>query len=162
MLSPSTPKTISYVGYNSHDGYAGQVKRYRPGAKEGIELIPDDTVHFLTGVAIDQHGALLVANELGGAIDVFTAKRQPPSRVIKTGQAHPFMFAFDRHENVIYVSDPCFSGGSVLRLTSSSCNGAGRPNTVVAIAYPSGKRLWTLRAKNLTPMGVAIRPNAAF
>lgn len=152
-----------YVGYNSHGSYAGQVKRYAPGAKKGVNLIPNNFVHFLTGVAVDQHGALLVANEVGGAIDVFTAKGKPPSRVIHTGQAHPFAFTFDRHENKMYVSDPCFgSGGRVVPSSSSACSGGGRPNTVVALDYPSGKRLWTLRAKNLTPMGVAIRPNPPF
>ena len=66
---------------------------------------------FLTDIAVDSHGALLVANGHDGAIDVFTGKGQPPSRVIKTGQAHPFMFAFDQPENKIYVTYPCQPGG---------------------------------------------------
>jgi DNA-binding beta-propeller fold protein YncE len=154
-------KNNIYVGYNSVGSYAGQVKRYRPGAKDGVNLLPPNTVYFATGVAVDEHGALLVADEKGGAIDVFTAKDQPPSRVIRTGQAHPFMFTFDRREDTIYVSDSCFDGG-VAPLSSSGCAGRGRPNTVVALDYTSGKRLWTLRERDLRPMGVAVTPSAPF
>ena len=52
-------KNNLYVGYNSVGSYAGQVKRYRPGAKDGVDLIPPNTVHFLTSVAVDEHGAVL-------------------------------------------------------------------------------------------------------
>lgn len=110
---------------------------------------------------MDENGALLVANSEGGAIDVFTGKDQPPSRIIKTGQSHPFMFAFDRRENTIYVSNPCFIPG-VKPLSSSGCSGPGRPDTVVALDYASGKRLWTFRERDLRPMGLAVTPNAPF
>jgi hypothetical protein len=154
-------KNNLYVGYNSVGSYAGQVKRYRPGAKDGVDLILPNTVHFLTSVAVDEHGALLVANEVGGAIDVFTGKDQPPSRVIKTGQSHPFMFAFDRRENTIYVTNPCV--GSPRPLTSSYCPPSGLPNTVAAIDYSSGKQLWTLSVKvGWVPGGVAVEPTAPF
>ena len=150
-----------YVGYNWNGSYAGQVKRYRPGAKDGVNLLPPNTVYFVSGVAVDEHGALLVANSEGGEIDVFTGKNKPPSRVIKTGQSHPFMFAFDQRENRIYVSDPCFIPG-VKPLSSSGCSGPGRPDTVVALDYASGKRLWTFRERDLRPMGLAVTPSAPF
>ena len=67
-------KNNLYVGYSSVGSYAGQVERYRPGAKDGVDLIPPNTVHFLTSVAVDEHGAGLVAIEVGGAIDVSWAK----------------------------------------------------------------------------------------
>jgi hypothetical protein len=51
-------KNNIYVGYNSVGSYAGQVKRYRPGAKDGVNLLPPNTVYFATGVAVDEHGAL--------------------------------------------------------------------------------------------------------
>jgi hypothetical protein len=150
-----------YVGYNSTGIYRGQVKRYRPGAKDGVNLLPSNTIFFVSGIALDEHGALLVANDSGGTIDVFTGKDQPPSRVIKTGQSHPFMFAFDRREKTIYVSNPCFIPG-VKPLSSSGCSGPGRPDTVVALDYASGKRLWTLRERDLRPMGLAVTPSAPF
>src|SRR5580692_9231081 len=154
-------KNNLYVGYNSIGSYAGQVKKYRPGAKDGVDLIPPNTVHFLTSVAVNEHGALLVANEVGGAIDVFTGKDEPPSRVIKTGQSHPFMFAFDGRENTIYVTNPCV--GSPRPLTSSYCPPSGLPNTVAAIDYSSGKQLWTLSVKvGWVPAGVAVEPTAPF
>jgi DNA-binding beta-propeller fold protein YncE len=154
-------KNNLYVGYNSVGSYAGQVKRYRPGAKDGVNLLPPNTVHFLTSVAVDEHGALLVANEVGGAIDVFTGKDEPPSRVIKTGQSHPFMFAFNRRENTIYVTNPCV--GSPRPLTSAYCPPSGLPNTVAAIDYASGKPLWTIKVKvGWVPAGVAVAPSAPF
>jgi hypothetical protein len=155
-------KNNLYVGYNSEGSYASQVKRYRPGAKDGVNLLPPNTVYFDTSVAVDDQGALLVANSAGGVIDVFKGEDQPPSRVIKTGQAHPFMFAFDQREDRIYVSDSCFDG-SVKPLSSSGCVARrGRPNTVVALDYASGKRLWTLRAPDWRPMGLAVTPTAPF
>jgi sugar lactone lactonase YvrE len=149
-----------YVGYNSGHHYIGQVKRYHPGAKEGEKLLPDDTVYFITGIVLDDRGALLVANGPGGVIDVFTAKGKPPSRKIKTGQSRPFMFALDKRENEIYVTYPWVSGGAQ---ESSTCSGCGKkPNTVVALDYPSGKRLWTLREPAWVPMGVTVSPSAPF
>lgn len=153
-----------YVGYNAEYTYWGQVQRFRPGASYGVNLIPPKTVFFLTDIAVDGHGALLVANGHDGAIDVFTGKDQPPSRVIKTGQAHPFMFAFDRRENKIYVTYPCEPGGGSA-LTASGCG--KRENTLVAVDYASGKRLWTVREQmgphvDWIPFGVAVYPKAPF
>lgn len=155
-----------YVGYNAAYTYWGQVERFRPGASRGVNLIPKNTVFFLTDIAVDSHGALLVANGHDGAIDVFTGKGQPPSRVIKTGQAHPFMFAFDQPENKIYVTYPCQpGGGSTEKLTASGCG--KRKNTVVALDYASGKRLWAVREQmaphvSWIPFGVAVYPKAPF
>jgi DNA-binding beta-propeller fold protein YncE len=146
-----------YVGYNTQLRYVGQVKRYRPGAQHGEDLVPANTLYFVTGLALDERGALLVAN--AGVIDVFTQKRQPPSRVIKTGQGGDFNFALDRREGRIYVSYPCRSGG-LRPETSSGCG--KRANTVVALDYATGKRLWTLREPLWTPMGVAVWPAAPF
>ena len=148
-----------YVGYNYRYTYWGQVKRYRPGAQRGDELLPQHSVFFVTGIGIDKHGALLVANS--GVIDVFTAKDQPPSRVIHTGQSHIDKFAFDQLGNTIYVTSGCRSGGGLERpLTSSGCG--KRPNTVVALDYASGKRLWMLREPYWVPVGVAVWPSAQF
>jgi DNA-binding beta-propeller fold protein YncE len=149
-----------YVGYNSYYTFSGQVKRYAPGAQHGEKLLPDQTVHFLSGVGLDNKGALLVANQHDGVIDVFTSKGKPPTRIIKTGQGGPFSFAFDRRENRIYVSYPCRSGGGLTVLTASGCG--KRHNTVVALDYASGKRLWTLREQFLLPFGVAVSPSAPF
>lgn len=158
-------KNNLYVGYNSRGSYAGQVKRYRPGAKDGVNLLPPNTVYWVTGLGVDGHGALLVDSEAAGKIDVFTGKDQAPSRVIKTGQAHPFMFDFDRNEDTLYVTDPCFPPPAAKPLSSSGCGkGAKRPNTVVALDYASGKRLWTLRggprAPDFRPTGIAVVPSA--
>ena len=149
-----------YVGYNSYDTFWGQVKRYAPGARHGEKLLPDQTVRFLTDVGLDNKGALLVANQHDGVIDVFTSKGKPPTRIIKTGQGGPFSFAFDRRGNRIYVSYPCRGGGGLTVLTSSGCG--KRHNTVVALDYASGKRLWTLREQFLLPFGVAVSPSAPF
>ena len=91
-----------YVDYSKYR-YAGQVKRYAPGARRGETLLPQNTVYSLTGIAFDDQGALLVANGLDGVIDVFTRKREPPTRIIKTGQGHPFSFAFDQQGARLYV-----------------------------------------------------------
>jgi hypothetical protein len=156
-------KNNLYVGYNSVGSYVGQVKKYRPGAKDGVNLLPPNTVFFVTSIAVDEQGQLLVAQ--GGVIDVFKGKDHAPTRVIKTGQRNPHMFAFDRREDTLYVSDACFVGG-VKPLTSSGCAGPGRTNTVVALDYASGKRLWTLRgsprAPDFRPTGVAVTPSAPF
>jgi outer membrane protein assembly factor BamB len=156
-----------YVGYNdiSSGSFRGQVKRYLAGASHGVNLLPDNTVFFLTDIAIDNHGALLVANMEGGVIDVFTHKDQPPSRVIKTGQGHPFMFTFDQSENRLYVSYPCVgSGGGARPQTSSGCGAL--ENTVVALDYTTGKRLWMLQERSggvdWHPYGVAVWPKAPF
>lgn len=151
------PRNNLYVGYNSELSYAGQVKRYAPGARKGVKLIPDNFVYFVTGIALDDRGALLVANQGDGVIDVFTTFGKPPSRIIKTGQSHPFAFAFDRREGRIYVSYPCTPGG-LRSLGSSGCG--KRPNTVVALDYLSGERLWTLQQRYWVPMGVAAEPSA--
>lgn len=149
-----------YVGYNSYYTFWGQVKRYAQGAQHGEKLLPDRTVRFLADVGLDNKGALLVANQHDGVIDVFTSKGKPPTRIIKTGQAGPFSFAFDRRENRIYVSYPCRAGGGLTVLTASGCG--KRRNTVVALDYASGKHLWTLREQFLLPFGVAVSPSAPF
>ncbi|HLY03890.1 MAG TPA: choice-of-anchor tandem repeat GloVer-containing protein [Candidatus Cybelea sp.] len=154
-----------YVGYNADYTYWGQVQRFRPGARRGVDLIPPNTVFFLTDIAIDSHGALLVSNGNAGAIDVFTQKDQPPSRVIKTGQADPFKFAFDQDEKNIYVTYPCLGSGGGSELTYSGCG--TRANTLVALDYASGKRLWTVHQKTAShdgwlPFGVAVYPKAPF
>jgi hypothetical protein len=147
-----------YVGYNSLYTYWGQVKRYRPGARHGDALLPQHSTFFITGVGIDKHGALLVANS--GVIDVFTANDRPPTRVIHTGQSHVDEFAFDRRGAILYVSSGCFNSGLAVRLTSSGCG--KRPNTVVALEYATGKRLWTLGERFWVPVGVAVWPSARF
>jgi sugar lactone lactonase YvrE len=154
-----------YVGYNSRDTLAGQVKRYPPGAKDGVNLLAPGTVAFVTSLLVDEHGALLVADEAGGVVDVFTGKDQAPARVIKTGQGHPFMLTFDRPETTLYVSDACFPPPEAKRLSSSGCRKDEKlPNTVVALDYATGKRLWTLRggprAPDFRPTGVAVTPSA--
>jgi sugar lactone lactonase YvrE len=158
-------KNNLYVGFNSIGSYAGQVKKYRPGAKDGVNLFPPNTVYFVTSVAVDEQGALLVANSEGGVIDVFKGKDHAPTRVIKTGQRNPHMFAFDRREDTLYVSDACFVR-YLKPLTSSGGAGPGRTNTVVALDYASGKRPWTLRgsprAPDFRPTGVAVTPGAPF
>jgi uncharacterized repeat protein (TIGR03803 family) len=157
-----------YVGYNyylSGGRFVGQVERFRPGATHGVKLLIPKTVYFVSDIAIDKHGALLVADSGGGTINVYAAKDQPPSRVIRTGQGHPFMFAFDRSESRIYVSYPCEPGGGARPLSSSSCG--QRANTVVALDYATGKRLWTVsvnmgRSVTWLPFGVAVYPPAPF
>jgi hypothetical protein len=149
-----------YVGYNSYEAYWGQVKRYAPDARHGEILLPKKLVHFLGDVEIDNHGSLLVSSELDGVIDVFTSKGKPPARIIKSGQGAPSWFTFDRRENRIYVSYPCRVGGGLRPLTASGCG--RRHDTVVALDYASGKRLWTLRVPFLLPFGVAASPSAPF
>jgi sugar lactone lactonase YvrE len=161
-------KNNLYVGYNSEYSYWGQVKRYRPDARHGVDLLPNNTVFFVTGIAVDEHGALLVAGN--GVINVFTQKGKPPSRVIKTGQTYPHMFTFDRRENVIYVSDSCSCCGSAKPntytrpgagpLTSSGCGSL--PDSVVALDYTTGQRLWILSKSFWGPTGVAVSPPAPF
>lgn len=155
-----------YVGFNAEYTYWGQVERFAPGASRGLKLIPKNTVYFLSDIAVDSHGALLVTNAADAAIDVFTAKNQPPTRIIKTGQARPFMFAFDQTEKQLYVTYPCRPGGGSARpLTSSGCGKLN--NTLVALDYASGKRLWTLQVQmgsrgHWLPFGVALYPKAPF
>jgi hypothetical protein len=150
-------KNNLYVGYNARRDYAGQVKRYAPGSAHGEKLLPAGIVHFLTAMAFDGSGALVVANQAGGTIDVFARRHQPPTRVIKTGPGQPFSFAFDREKRRIYVSHPCESGG----LRSRTASGCGKgTNTVVALDYASGRRLWTQTEPLWIPMGVATLPSA--
>ncbi|HTA55183.1 MAG TPA: hypothetical protein VK755_10635 [Candidatus Acidoferrales bacterium] len=160
-------KNNLYVGYNSEFRYWGQVKRYSPGIKHGVDLLPNNTVFFLTSIAVDEHGALLVAGNQ--VVNVFTQKGKPPSRVITTGQTYPHMIAFDRRENVIYVSDSCSCCGSakpkharpdVAPLSSSGCGSL--PDSVVALNYTTGKRLWVLSKNFWGPTGVAVSPPAPF
>jgi len=161
-------KNNLYVGYNSDGSYWGQVKRYRPGANHGVDLIPNNTVFFVTSIAVDEHGALLVAGNR--VINVFTQKDKPPSRVIKTGQTYPQSFTFDRRENVIYVSDSCSCCGSAKprtyilpdarSLSSSYCGSL--PDSVVALDYTTGKRVWILSKSFWGPTGVAVSPPAPF
>jgi hypothetical protein len=48
-------------------------------------------------------------------------------------------------------------------LTALTASGCGkRYNTVVALDYASGKRLWTLREQFWLPFGVAVSPSAPF
>lgn len=145
-----------YVGYTIWPHVAGQVKRYRPGATEGLKLLPDKTVFSIGSIALDNHGALLVANEIGGVIDVFAGIRKPPSRIIKTGQTYPYFFAFDRQENRIYVSSPFYGS-----LRANSGSGGDNPNTVAELDYASGTVLFTLQPGGY-PTGVAVSPSAPF
>jgi len=146
-----------YVGYTVWPHFEGQVKRYRPGTTEGEKLLPKKTVFAIGGIQVDKQGALLVASTLNGTIDVFTGIRKPPSRIIKTGQSYPSRFVLDRRENRIYVSSP-FVGS----FRADSGSGGKRPNTVVELDYPSGKRLFTLRDSGWFPTGVAVSPSAPF
>lgn len=146
-----------YVGYTVWPHFEGQVKRYRPGATEGENLLPKKTVFSIGSIRVDEQGALLVASTLNGTIDVFTGIRKPPSRIIKTGQSYPGCFILDRRENRIYVSSP-FEGS----LRADSGSGGKRPNTVMELDYPSGKRLFTLREPSWFPAGVAVSPSAPF
>ncbi|MGC9991831.1 MAG: hypothetical protein ABSD52_05475 [Candidatus Cybelea sp.] len=146
-----------YVGMVSNKTGWGQVKRYRPGATKGIDMLLPTAIPGIAGVAIDNHGALLVADQTRGTIDVFTGVRKRPSRVISTGQSYPCCFAFDRGGNKIYVSYP-YETDAARGLRS----GPKEPNTVVALDYGSGRRLWTLRVRNWLPVGVAVSPTAPF
>ncbi|MGB8908733.1 MAG: hypothetical protein WCC84_08275 [Candidatus Cybelea sp.] len=151
-------KNNLYVGYTAMYKYTGQVRRYRPGATQGTDLLPPKTVFFIGGIAIDKNGYLVVANEGLGAIDVFTEPRKPPTRIIKTGQQLPYRFAFNRDESVMYVSSPYESGAR--GLTSS---GPKLANTVVEVTYPAGKRLAIFRYGEKGygyPTGVAVTPPA--
>jgi hypothetical protein len=150
-----------YVGYNSLHTYWGQVKRYRPGAQRGEALLPSNFAFFITGVGIDKSGALLVANNGSGAIDVFTNKRRPPSRVIHTGQSHIDKFAFDAQGDALYVTSGCISGGAYVPRPSSSSGCGKRPNELVALDYATGKRLWTLQRIGI-PVSVAVWPRPTF
>ena len=148
-----------YVGYLIWPHFWSQVKRFPPGSSNGERLLPKRTVGFIGGIALDARGELLVANQIQGAIDIFKGVRKPPLRVITTGQYRPFRFAFDRSENRLYVTYvyPCEGSGDqrgVARFSTSSCG--KRPNTVVALDYPSGKRLWTLREPGWSPTGIAV------
>jgi DNA-binding beta-propeller fold protein YncE len=151
-----------YVGYDTFPRSYGLVKRYGPGSNKGERILPRKLVRFIGGIALDNLGELLVADQLRGVIDVFRGVRKPPVRVISTGQSIPFRFAFDRSGNRLYVSYSCEGGGDARhdarRLSSSGCG--KRPNTVVALDYPSGKRLWTLREPRWIPTGVAVSPSA--
>jgi sugar lactone lactonase YvrE len=147
-----------YVGMTSNITGWGQVKRYRPGATKGIDLLRPLAIPTIAGIAIDDHGALLVADETRGTIDVFTDRRKRPSRVISTGQSDPCCFAFDRGGNRIYVSYPFEISSSVRGLGS----GPKRPNTMVALDYATGRRLWTLEVRNWLPVGVAVSPTPPF
>jgi hypothetical protein len=31
------------------------VKRYRPGARDGVTMLPDDTVNWIAGIAVDDY-----------------------------------------------------------------------------------------------------------
>jgi sugar lactone lactonase YvrE len=148
-----------YVGMTSNKTGWAQVKRYRPGATKGVDMLRPLSIVSIAGVAVDDHGALLVADQDHGTIDVFTgAHSKHPSRVINTGQSYPCCFAFDRRGNTIYVSYP-YQFTSGMRALGS---GPQLPNTVVALDYASGRRLWTLQVPNWLPVGVAVSPTAPF
>ncbi len=143
-----------YVGYTIWPNFAGQVRRYGPGASHGLKMLPDKTVENIGSIRVDKHGALLVANDFGGVIDVFTGVRKPPSRILKTGQTFPSYFAFDRDENRLFVSAPFYGS-----LQATSGSGGQNPNTVAELEYPSGKVLLTFKPGGY-PMGVAVSPSA--
>jgi DNA-binding beta-propeller fold protein YncE len=121
-------------------------------------MLRPTSVLSLAGIAVDDHGALLVADQAHGTIAVFTGVRQRPSRVISTGQSDPCCFAFDRKGNRIYVSYPYEVTSSV----RGSSSGPKRPNTVVALDYASGRRIWTLQVPKWLPVGVAVSPTPPF
>lgn len=151
--------------YMPPDSYWGQVKRFRHGSLEGVDLLPDKEVGFIGGITLDGHGALLVADGLHEAVDVFTAERKPPSQVIKTGQTFPYRLALDQRENRLYVSAPYLPDvRERFFVRPAPRSGPKRPNTVVELAYPSGRRLLTLRnvVTGWIPMGVAVFPPAPF
>jgi hypothetical protein len=65
-----------------------------------------------------------------------------------------FNFFLDQRDNRLYVSSP-FAGG----LRGDLGSGGKRPNIVVVLDYPTGKRLLTLRQKpGWCPAGVAVSP----
>lgn len=146
-----------YVGYNVRGGYSGQVRLYRPNATSGVTVLPPNLVYLIEGIGLDDQGALLVANQGHGVIDIFTGKNQPPSRVIRTGQQLPYRFAFGRRENRIYVTSPYISG-----IRRNSPSGPKKANTVVELSYPSGQPLLTWREQSWVPSGVAVIPRAPF
>lgn len=101
----------------------------------------------VASVAVDEQGALLVANSEGGVIDVFKGKDHAPTRVIKTGAAK---FAHD-----------CFRAtrGCPLRIRCLLCRRREAADFVglrwakadehgCGLGFASGKRLRTLRGSS--------------
>jgi hypothetical protein len=137
-------------------GWSG--KALPSGATKGVDMLRPTSIPYIAGVTVDNQGALLVADGTRGTIDVFKGVRKPPSRVIRTGQSDPSCFAFDRRGNTTYVSYPFETGSSVRGLGS----GPKRPNTVVALDYASGQRLWALQVPKWLPVGGAVSPTPPF
>jgi DNA-binding beta-propeller fold protein YncE len=158
-------KNDLYVGYENACGFKGQVRRYEPGAVKGVDLLPPKTIFSIGGIALDNYGKLLVADELHGAIDVFSAEHEPPSRIISTGQTFCNRLAFDRQENRLYVTFPYTPDlRRHVGLELDAQRGPKRPNTLVVIDYSSGKLLYTLRklVPGWVPSGVAAFPPPPF
>lgn len=154
-------KNDLYVGYENACADKGQVRRYAPGAVKGTDLLPPKTIFSIGGIALDSRGELLAVDKLRGAIDVFTTEREPPSRIIDTGQTYPDRLAFDEEENRLYLTfpfTPDLPGGADVQPTGGS--GPKRPNTLVVLDYQSGTLLYTLRKPiyGWVPSGVAAFP----
>jgi hypothetical protein len=147
-----------YVAYKLPNGYWGQVKRYKPGATEGVELLPPQAVSFIGGIALDRNGSLLVVNENAGVVDVFTKVNKPPTRILHTGQTFPYRVAFGQHGERLYVTFPYLPSSRA----HPGASGPSNPNTVVELAYPSGKLLRILQQPSWLPYGVAVWPPADF
>jgi len=154
-----------YVGYENACGDKGQVRRYPAGGSKGVDLLPPKTIFSIGGIALDTRGNLLAVDKGRGAIDVFSAEHEPPSRIIGTGQTYSYRLAFDERENRLYVTFPYLPD---VRRDPNERRDAGsgpkRANTLVVIDYASGKLLYTLRriVPGWVPSGVAVFPAAPF
>jgi sugar lactone lactonase YvrE len=149
-----------YVACLLPRSYWSEVKRFAPHSSEGVDLLLHQEVFFAGGIALDRHGDLLVEDGGRSAIDVFTVENRPPAQVIKTGQSTPYRFALNAREDRLYVSSPYLPDARV----GPGHSGPQRPNTVVELDYPSGKRLHTIRrlVKGWLPTGIAVYPRAPF
>ncbi len=149
-----------YVACLLPRSYFSQVRRFAPRSNKGVNLLPHQEVFLGGSIALDRQGELLMGDGGRQAIDVFTAENRPPARIIKTGQTYPGRFAFDAREDRLYVASEYLPDAPI----GHSRSGPQRPNTVVVLAYPSGKRLHTLRrlVQGWLPAGVAIYPPAPF
>jgi DNA-binding beta-propeller fold protein YncE len=124
------------------------VFKFAPGSTQGtsLGLSLNGEPH---GMAVDQHGNLLVAVSTapvsGSAVDVFPPGKTHPSAQF-TGVFQPFMIALDRDERHLYVAD----------YGSGNHDGA-----VFEFAYPTGTLIgkYTQGAASAA-YGVAVNPPA--
>ena len=127
-----------YVAYNDSTKLDGEVLKFAPGRKVGMNL----GIHLaaVAGATIDSHDDLLLDDQVIPGVDVFPPGATQPSNQI-TGFSEAVDIALTESDSKLWVTDP--SG------------------IVNEVAYPSGTHTNALRKYLSSALGVATSPEGS-